>query len=129
GPGLIGATIGGTTGLFKWTPTAQQAPSTNAVTIQVTDNGTPPLSASRSFTVVVANPPRLGGITPPVNRHLTLTLQAILGKTYRVEYKDNLGDANWVPLGADRLANAETLTLEDNLGTAPQRFYRLSIRD
>jgi len=48
-------------GQFSWTPTAAQSPSTNAITVIVTDNGTPPLSASQSFTVVVYAPN-----TPPV---------------------------------------------------------------
>ena len=38
------------TGLFQWTPSA---PSTNALTLRVTDNGTPALSATQSFTIVV----------------------------------------------------------------------------
>ncbi len=40
-------------GIVKWTPTELQGPSTNTVTVKVTDDGTPPLSATNSFTVVV----------------------------------------------------------------------------
>ena len=47
------ATINPSTGLFQWRPTAAQAPSTNLITVVVTDNGTPALSASRQFTVIV----------------------------------------------------------------------------
>jgi len=43
-------------GLFTWTPTVAQAPSTNLITVTVTDNGAPPLSASASFKVVVLPP-------------------------------------------------------------------------
>ena len=43
-------------GVFAWTPTAAQAPSTNLITVTVTDNGVPPLSDSQSFTVVVYAP-------------------------------------------------------------------------
>ena len=61
GPGApAGATIT-PGGQFSWTPSAAQAPSTNALTVVVTDNGAPPLSASQSFTVVVYAPN-----TPPV---------------------------------------------------------------
>jgi hypothetical protein len=61
GPGApAGATIT-PGGQFTWTPTAAQAPSTNTITVGVTDNGTPALSASQSFTVVVYAPN-----TPPV---------------------------------------------------------------
>ena len=40
-------------GVFHWTPTPSQSPSTNAVTVTVTDDGTPPLSAAQSFYIVV----------------------------------------------------------------------------
>ncbi|MBL9174700.1 MAG: cadherin repeat domain-containing protein, partial [Verrucomicrobiales bacterium] len=40
-------------GLVTWIPSETQGPSTNPVTVKVTDNGTPPLSATLQFTVVV----------------------------------------------------------------------------
>ncbi|HEY1172625.1 MAG TPA: putative Ig domain-containing protein, partial [Verrucomicrobiae bacterium] len=40
-------------GVITWTPTEAQGPSTNAVSVTVTDNGTPALSSTRSFTVTV----------------------------------------------------------------------------
>ena len=48
-----GASINPITGVFAWTPTQGQGPSTNSITIRVTDNGVPALSASRTFTVTV----------------------------------------------------------------------------
>jgi len=36
-----------------WTPTEAQGPSTKVVTVGVTDNGTPPLSDTKTVTVVV----------------------------------------------------------------------------
>jgi regulation of enolase protein 1 (concanavalin A-like superfamily) len=124
-----GAAIGATSGLFTWTPTAQQSPGTNALTVRATDSGTPPLSATRNFTVVVVGPPRLSGITPPLNGVVTLTLPAIAGKTYRVEYKNNLNDTSWTPLGGNRPAASATLTITDNLGAQPQRFYQVLVLD
>ena len=47
------ATVDKLTGIFQWTPTASQAPSTNVISVIVTDNGTPPLSATQQFTVIV----------------------------------------------------------------------------
>jgi hypothetical protein len=35
--------------LFTWTPTEAQGPSTNQITVRVTDNGASPLSATASF--------------------------------------------------------------------------------
>jgi hypothetical protein len=40
-------------GVISWTPTEAQGPSTNSFTVLVTDNGTPNLTAVRSFQVVV----------------------------------------------------------------------------
>jgi hypothetical protein len=42
-----------TNGIVTWTPGESQGPSTNAITVVVTDNGQPPLSATNTFTVVV----------------------------------------------------------------------------
>ncbi|MDB6031447.1 MAG: N-acetylmuramoyl-L-alanine amidase, partial [Verrucomicrobiales bacterium] len=49
----VGAAINPTNGLFTWTPTEAQGPSTNLITIHVTDNGLPALSDSETFTIVV----------------------------------------------------------------------------
>jgi hypothetical protein len=40
-------------GQVTWTPTEAQGPSTNTVTVRVTDNGTPSLSTTNSFTLFV----------------------------------------------------------------------------
>ncbi len=50
---VSGANIDVNTGLFTWTPTTGQANTTNSFIVVVTDNGTPPLSASNSFSVTV----------------------------------------------------------------------------
>ena len=48
-----GATIDAN-GVITWTPSEAQGPSTNLITAGATDNGVPPLSATNSFSVVVA---------------------------------------------------------------------------
>ena len=48
-----GMTINTASGVITWTPTEAQGPSTNTVTTKVSDNGTPSLSATNTFTVVV----------------------------------------------------------------------------
>jgi hypothetical protein len=42
-----------TNGIITWTPSEAQGPTTNVLTTIVTDNGSPPLSATNSFTIVV----------------------------------------------------------------------------
>ena len=41
-------------GLLNWTPSEEQGPSTNVVTVRVTDNGTPARSTTNSFTLFVS---------------------------------------------------------------------------
>jgi Bacterial Ig domain/Putative Ig domain len=48
-----GMSINPTSGAISWTPTEAQGPGTNIITVAVTDDGTPPLSATNSFKVVV----------------------------------------------------------------------------
>jgi hypothetical protein len=60
---------------------------------------------------------------------VTLSWETLPGKTYRLEYKERLDDSAWIPLGDPHRANATSLTVSDQLGIRPQRFYRLSILD
>jgi hypothetical protein len=47
------ASIDASSGVFRWLPVATDAPGTNRIAIVATDDGTPPMSASREFTVIV----------------------------------------------------------------------------
>src|SRR6185436_15875519 len=47
------ASIGEATGVFLWVPTEEQGPGNYMVTIRVTDNGMPNLSATRTFNISV----------------------------------------------------------------------------
>src|SRR5712691_10508001 len=48
----VGPTVS-SAGAIAWTPTEAQGPSTNTVTVRVFDNGSPSLSATNSFQVIV----------------------------------------------------------------------------
>ena len=48
-----GASIGATSGQFTWTPTEADGPGSVSITVQAEDNGTPPLSSTQSFSVLV----------------------------------------------------------------------------
>jgi hypothetical protein len=52
--GPSGLSINPTSGLITWTPASAQRPSTNLVTVRVTDNGTPTLNDTESFSVRAA---------------------------------------------------------------------------
>jgi hypothetical protein len=54
GPGAPpGVAMNPATGVFTWTPSSTQGPSTNLITIFVYDNGSPVLGATQQFTIVV----------------------------------------------------------------------------
>ena len=63
-----GMTINTNTGAISWTPTEAQGPSTNTVTVKVTDNGSPPLSDTKSFTVTVNEVNNAPVLTVPANQ-------------------------------------------------------------
>src|SRR5205823_1294382 len=51
---LSGVNLDPSSGVLTWTPTEAQGPSTNLITVKVTDNGAPQSSDTKSFTIVVA---------------------------------------------------------------------------
>ncbi len=59
-----------TTGAITWTPSQLQSPSTNTITAIVTDNGTPPLTGTNTFTVIV----REVNVAPSLPTILTQTV-------------------------------------------------------
>jgi hypothetical protein len=119
-----GANINGF-GVFQWTPTPAQAPSVNPVEVTATDNGAPPLSRSRSFTIHVSLPPQVA-----INREtggVTMSLPTIPGRRYQVRYKDGLEDDTWLPLGGPRTAAGTSMDIPDTIGAQNQRFYKIEI--
>src|SRR5205809_919307 len=57
--------------MLTWTPTEAQGPSTNLITVKVTDNGTPQSSGTKSFTIVVAEANSAPVLTVPTDRTVT----------------------------------------------------------
>jgi hypothetical protein len=119
----VGAAIDPVSGVFSWM--APATPATNRITVRVTDSGTPPLSAAQSFEVRVEAGFRVSQIQRQPNGDVVLQFDAIVGKTYRVEYTDSLGTLHWIAIVPDQLATSPTLTVTDSPGGQPQRFYRV----
>jgi hypothetical protein len=63
-----GMSIDPNTGAISWTPGEAQGPSTNGVSVSVTDNGVPPLSVTNSFEVVVSEVNVAPVLTVPGNQ-------------------------------------------------------------
>jgi hypothetical protein len=118
-----GAFINPTTGQFLW---ATAVPATNVIVVRVTDSGIPPLSDTRSFSVIVLDRP-LVTCAAPVGSILPLTFGTLPGQTYQLESKNNLEDPIWTPLGETVVGSGSTLLVHDDITGQLQRFYRLRV--
>src|SRR6185369_623445 len=63
-----GVNLDPSNGVLSWTPSEAQGPSTNVITVKVTDNGAPQLSDTKSFTVVVNEANSAPVLTVPTDR-------------------------------------------------------------
>ena len=120
-----GAVLNPDSGLFAWRPTPTQAPGVYSITVRVTDDGTPPLSATASFTVRVARRPEVIAIVPAGEHGCAFTFATVPNRVYRVEFKDALEEPEWRPFGPEVVATGESLTVLDEAGGPLQRFYRI----
>lgn len=117
------AAIHPATGLFTWPTTEADAGTTNPITVRVTDDGVPPLSATRFFTVTTEPRPQLEGLSV-VNGTATLQWTAIPGATYRVQFKAALTDAEWTDLVPDVTAAGPSASFP-HPSAGGQGFYRV----
>jgi Stage II sporulation protein/Putative Ig domain len=73
-----GTVVNAANGVFTWTPTEAQGPSTNVITVRATDNGVPSQSDAKTFTVVVKEvnqAPVLANVTNrSIHAGMTLTV-------------------------------------------------------
>jgi hypothetical protein len=123
------ATINPASGLFSWRPTLAQTPSANLIVVRVTDDGLPPLSATRPFLVNVVPRPAVTSILPIAGGVYAISVITVPGKTYRLEYKNILTEPSWLPDGTGIVATGTSLTLYTELSGGPQRFYRIVASD
>jgi hypothetical protein len=54
-----------------------------------------------------------------------LSWPSVSGQLYQIEYKDDLGAANWAPLGSPIVATGAPILLTNNPASPTERFYRL----
>jgi hypothetical protein len=118
-----GITINPTTGVIKWGPTAAQTPSTNLITVVVADNGSPSLSATNSFVIVLGKNAPIILSTTVQNHGLTIAWNAVPGKSYQLQSTTDLANSGWSTLSAVTASNSLAI-LSDSL-TSPRRFYRV----
>jgi Putative Ig domain len=121
-----GATIASNTGVFSWRPTIAQANTTNAVTLRVADNGSPSLSASNSFLILVTpiSAPRVSSATA-MNGQFTLQVAGDVGPDYFIESSTNL--VHWSTVFATNAPGLPFIWADPDYGQTPLRFYRIRL--
>jgi hypothetical protein len=124
-----GAGINPSSGLFTWTPSIGHVPTTNQVTVRVTDNGSTALNDFETFNIIIAGPPRIISITVTPAGLVTVQWASFAGKTYRVEYKSDLSSGTWLQLGGNVLATGAVSSVTDNVGANTRRFYQVRLMD
>jgi hypothetical protein len=78
-----------------------------------------------------ANRVPTGGLPPQISNLIVsggtvnFNFTTVAGRTYRVDFKDNLNVPAWTPLGANQVATGTSLSVIDNIGVQAQRFYRI----
>jgi hypothetical protein len=119
------ATIGAVSGVLNWRPLVSQANSTNPFTVVVTDNGSPNLSATQNFSVVV-NPLALPGIaaSPVAAGQMGFSVSGQAGPDYAVQGSSNLLDWNTL-----FITNPATMPFNwsTNIGVLPAQYYRIKV--
>ena len=120
----VGALVNSLTGTFVWRPTLDQATSTNLVIMSVTDNGSPSLGATQSFTVTVRRPvsPILGAASLS-GTNLTFEVSGDRGLDYVLFTSTNLVD--WTLLQTTNPPALPFVVTVPVVSNVPRRFYRV----
>jgi hypothetical protein len=123
--GATNATLNTNSGAFSFRPLVTQANSTNTFTLLVSDNGSPSMSATQSFAVVV-NPLYTPGLSNVsfVGGHFGFNVSGQSGPDYAVETSTNL--TQWSPVF---ITNWPALPFNwtDATTNSPVRFYRIKL--
>lgn len=119
------ASIGLYDGIFSWLTDESFVATTNVIVVRVSDDGAPPLSDTKAFSVTVLARPAIQEATV-VSGDFTFTWNAIPGQKYRVQYKEHLTDATWLDLVPDVVAATDIASITDSF-SGSQRFYRIQV--
>ena len=113
-------------GIFTWRPQVSDASTTNVVTIQVTDDGAPTMSATQSFSVIV-NPLAQPDVSSPVwaGGQFSLSVNGQLGPDYAVQASTNL--VNWQSVFTTNSPAMPFQWTDPDTGAFPLRFYRIVV--
>lgn len=127
--GPSGSAVNSGNGNFTWRPTTAQADTTNAVSVVVTDNGTPNLSATNNFTVTVNPLPAPATSAPSYAGGLfSVSVNGQIGPDYLLQATTNLTSPVWITVATTNSpATMPVLLTDPNAGTQPAQFYRILV--
>ncbi len=120
----VGASIHAESGLFSWRPLIAQAGTTNQISVVVTDNGVPNLSATQTFSVAVLPPARPTlQADAPTQTGFAIRIDGDLGPDYIIQGSTNLVD--WVELWVTNPPALPFVWRDPQATNYTQRFYRV----
>jgi hypothetical protein len=129
----FGASIDPHTGFFTWTPTPTQATTQYTITVRVTDDGNPPLSATSSFTATPGGPVTAARLQVTISGpgQVTVCMEGgTLGSMYSLEATTDLNPSanpdGWITLQSVWKGD-EPYCATTTSGTSPIRFYRIRL--
>lgn len=120
------AAIVANNGIVSWRPTVEQANSTNAFTVTVTDNGAASLTATQSFSVIV-NPLVSPTLAHPSASNNTVSFQVNggSGPDYTIQNSTNL--FTWTSVFTTNSPMLPFTWTDTNVSAHPRFFYRLML--
>jgi len=119
-----GATIDPSKGVFTWRPTIAQSPATNPMSVKVTDDGSPNLSATNTFTVTVLRPAKPGISASGLSGgQFQFSIAGDSGPDYVIQASTNL--TTWLPVWTNSMAMPPFRFTDLNAASFNQRFYRV----
>jgi hypothetical protein len=123
---VTNAMLNTNSGVFNWRPLVTQADTTNPFTVVVADNGSPSMSATQSFNVVV-NPLMNPVVAVPALAagQIGFSISGQAGPDYAVQGSSNLVDWNTLFITNPATMPFSWSTDADN--TVPPQFYRIKV--
>ena len=120
GPGSVNPS----TGLFTWRPPVASSGTSNYISVVVTDNGSPNLSATNNFAVIV-NPVAAPTSTAAtyVNGQFSMTINGDTGPDYIVQMSTDL--LSWQSVFTNNSPAVPFTFTDTNSPAGPVQFYRI----
>jgi hypothetical protein len=128
-----GVNLNASSGVLTWTPSEAQGPNTNTIALRAFDNGSPSLSVTQSFTVIVLETNRaptlepIGDQTVTIGAPLSFTATASDGDLPAQTLSFSLGPG--APSGASIGANSGQFTWTPDATQAGPHSITVRVRD